>query len=284
MSLISEKTTHYPYAQTNIQLFNQLRDEGYATNDLVCVYKAYELARCLLTGLYFACGKSSLAHVVGTASILGRLNLPIEVVAAGLLHNIYRDGDFGYGSKNRMSATKRDQVRCVVGDTVEEYIPKYLATRWNLKSLLTIQDCLDNHEIIMRHVILMKLANELEHHLDLDILYFPDAQKRCQRINNIGPVMVDIAKNLGYLTLGEELIIAFERVALAEIPMELCGPKELKRVFVSAPQSYRKRLLLPFRQKLDHEGHRWRRRLGKILRPMAIDQRRAKKDPSLTRI
>jgi hypothetical protein len=40
----------HSYAQTNIQLFNQLRGKAYASADLVRIRKAYELAVQLFTG------------------------------------------------------------------------------------------------------------------------------------------------------------------------------------------------------------------------------------------
>ncbi len=87
----------HSYAQTNIQLFNQLRQDGYSDADLILVRNAYELAMVLFTGRFQPSGKSFIAHVVGTASILAWLRLPAPVVAAGLLHNVYENGDFGDG-------------------------------------------------------------------------------------------------------------------------------------------------------------------------------------------
>ena len=58
------------YAQTNIQLFNQLRRDGYSKTDLDLVRDAYELAMVLFSGRFQPSGKSFIAHVVGTASIL----------------------------------------------------------------------------------------------------------------------------------------------------------------------------------------------------------------------
>src|SRR5208282_2979363 len=79
----------HTYAQTNIQLINQLRGESYATSDLRVVVDSYELAALLLTGRFRASGKTFIAHLVGTASILGSLHAPAPLVAAGLLHAVY---------------------------------------------------------------------------------------------------------------------------------------------------------------------------------------------------
>ena len=63
-------------AQTNIQLFNQLRRDAYSDGDLNLVRHAYESAMVLFSGRFQPSGKSFIAHVVGTASILAWLRLP----------------------------------------------------------------------------------------------------------------------------------------------------------------------------------------------------------------
>src|SRR5205809_5329802 len=85
----------HAYAQTNIQLLNQLRAGGYATAELARIRDVYEFAMLLFTGRYQPCGKPFIDHLVGTASILAFLHRPVEVVAAGLIHAAYVYGDFG---------------------------------------------------------------------------------------------------------------------------------------------------------------------------------------------
>ena len=69
----------HSYARTNIQLFNQLRQEGYSNTDLRSVRDAYELAMVLFTGRFQPSGRPFVTHVVGTASILASLRLPAPV-------------------------------------------------------------------------------------------------------------------------------------------------------------------------------------------------------------
>ena len=84
-------------AQTNLQLYNQLRAQGYSQKELVIVHRAYEFLTTIYPGYFQADGKPFVAHTVGVASILAHLQLPAEFIAAGLLHNIYGNGDFGDG-------------------------------------------------------------------------------------------------------------------------------------------------------------------------------------------
>src|SRR5437867_665839 len=102
------------YAQTNIQLFNQLQREGYSNAELSLIRDAYELAMHLFTGFFIASGRTQIAHVVGAASILGSLHTPAEVVAAGLIHNVYETGDFGDGRRG-ISDARRQQIRQTIG-------------------------------------------------------------------------------------------------------------------------------------------------------------------------
>ena len=59
------------YAQTNIQLFDQLQHEGYTEDELNVIRDTYALATRLFTGLFRPSGKTFVAHAVGIASILG---------------------------------------------------------------------------------------------------------------------------------------------------------------------------------------------------------------------
>ena len=85
----------HAYAQTNVQLFNQLQSEGYSKKDRERVREAYEFAMRLFTSLFLPSGKTFIDHLVGTASILASLHMPVEIVAAGLIHAAYLHGDFG---------------------------------------------------------------------------------------------------------------------------------------------------------------------------------------------
>ncbi len=45
-----ERRSLYRYAQTNIQLYEQLIDAGYSDSDLICVRGGYDLAVRLFSG------------------------------------------------------------------------------------------------------------------------------------------------------------------------------------------------------------------------------------------
>ena len=123
-----------PYAQTNIQFFNQLRSLEYSAADLVLVRDSYELAMELFAGRFRPSGKPFLCHLVGTASILASLKVSPVLVAAGLLHAAYMQGNFG-AARGGMSRAKRRRVRSVVSDEVEKLVASYGKLLWSEKTV-----------------------------------------------------------------------------------------------------------------------------------------------------
>src|ERR1039458_7992320 len=116
-------------AQTNVQLYNQLREKGLPLDDLIVVHRAYELLTTLYPGYFQADGKPFVAHGVGVASILAELDQPTEIVAAGLLHNVYGNGDFGDGRAGGATGFRRRLVRQAVGERIEHLVAQFNGVR-----------------------------------------------------------------------------------------------------------------------------------------------------------
>lgn len=230
----------HQFAQTNIQLINQLCRDGYSTTDLSSVLNAYDLAIRLFTGRFRASGKTFIAHLVGTASILGSLHVSPKLVAAGLIHAVYMTGDFGDGNQG-ISEAKRENVRAVVGDEVENYVGKYTALRWSAESIHSIHEGLDGLAPVDRDVLLVRLANELEEYLDLGILYCGDRKRQqTDYVNDSGQLMMQMAQKLGFPSLVAELGRALKEVSVAELPALLRRTDAQNESFLLAPQSYQR--------------------------------------------
>ncbi|MBD1834961.1 hypothetical protein H6F61_20235 [Cyanobacteria bacterium FACHB-472] len=239
----------HSFAQTNIHLFNQLRSEGYSNTDITCIRDAYQLTIQVFTGAFRASGKTFIAHLVSTASILASLHVPVKVVAAGLLHATYTHGDLGDGSKG-ISDTRREQVKGAVSKEIEEYLARYAALSWNKETIPVIFQHFDTLDSIDRDILLVGLANELEEYLDLGILYCGNF-KHQQYINYESHLIVDLAQKLGFLPLAVQLKNSFKEVSSAQIPTELCNQNGQDVSFRIAPKSYQKQLLLTFRHLLN---------------------------------
>jgi Domain of unknown function (DUF6817) len=231
------------YAQTNIQLFNQMRSEGYPDQEVARMRDVYEFALRLFPGLYQPCGKPFIDHLIGTASILAFLHRPVEVVAAGLIHAAYLHGNFG-SFRRGISNAKREKVRQAVGKEIEEYIVRYTALRWTGKTISAIQDGFDALGPIDREVLLMRLANTLELYLDLGALCCCNAESYQQGIERHGALIRDMADRLGFPTLAAELARVFRETTTGGIPRELRNRSNQTRAYLIAPKSYRKRLPL----------------------------------------
>jgi (p)ppGpp synthase/HD superfamily hydrolase len=211
------------YAQTNIQLFNQLHcNQYYSDTDLESIVNAYSFAQKLFAGLVRGSGKPFMCHLVGTASILTSLNAPIQVVTAGLLHASYIYGQFATKEEDRIANAKR-QVSLTVGQQTEELIARYTQMKWNKYTIPQIGDRLKHFTDIEKQVLLIRLANELEDHLDNGVLYCGNAEQRRQYICSSLYLSIAMAQQLNYPQLAAALEQTFQETVTSQLPEILIG-------------------------------------------------------------
>lgn len=245
------------YAQTNIQLFNQLREGGVSKEKLEMIYRGYKLAMRLLTGRFRPSGKTFIAHVVGTASILHAAGASIEVVAAGLLHSAYDNGDFGsvFGSA---TAKRRAVVRGEVGPDVEDYIVRYANFEWSHRRFDAIIRALPQMEPRDREVVRMRLADKIEDHLDLGMMYCTSAPRQ-HSFQTRRDKMIEMAETLNDSHLADEWRrISAETLATEDLGVRF-APND--RSFTIPGASYRMRLPLAVVRFGTRVGSRLRKRL-----------------------
>ncbi|MEM9486929.1 MAG: DUF6817 domain-containing protein, partial [Cyanobacteria bacterium P01_F01_bin.116] len=200
----------HTYAQTNIQLYNQMECLGYSSSEIERITTGYRLAAELFTGQFRSSGKPFVNHLVGTASILVTLEQSLDVVIAGLLHAVYVQGDFGQ-NKPGISSAKTKQIQAAVGISVERYIAAYTVTKWPIRK--PVED-LDEFE---RSVLIMRLADTLEDHLDLGVLYSSQAKRKSagKHIEN----QIELAQKLNLLDIVDRLseIRSLEKSTVDEV-------------------------------------------------------------------
>jgi len=226
----------HPFAQTNIQLYNQLQCAAYPGSDPLVIHRAYALAVELFTSCFRGSGKPFLAHAVGTASILASLRLPATHVAAGLLHASYALGEFGTGWKG-MTEAKRTRLRKRVGQEVEDLVARYTLLEWNGQDIRDIHARIDAISPEERSVLVIRLANELEDHLDAGILYCRDAERRKDHLRSSLYLCVEMAERLGIPELASQLSQTFQQTLTASVPPSLRGPGHASHSV--APASHR---------------------------------------------
>lgn len=211
------------YAQTHPQLLNQLRDRGYGSSDLVTIDSAHTYARALFAGSYRASGKPFICHLVGTASVLASLHMPVTVVAAGLLHAAYTLGEFGAGWLG-ISDLKRAQVRQRMGSEIEDLVNRYTLHPWEVDTPAELEARLTKGDAIDREVVLIRLANEVDDHFDSGILYCRNAADRLVRVQHVRNPVVALARRLEQPALSHALETAFEQCLSARVTVQLPTP------------------------------------------------------------
>jgi len=131
---------------------------------------------------------------------------------------------------------------------VEDLVSRYTSLRWQADTIPKIHERLEALDSRERDVLLVRLANELEDHLDLGALYCADAARRRDRVSASLHLCVDMAKRLGFPKLASALAQAFTETLSADVPMAL--RRGDSGSFVVAPASY---------------GVRWPVRLRRLL-------------------
>ena len=226
------------YAQTNIQLYNQLCELGYSAADRERIHRGYALGMELFTGSFRGSGRPFLAHLVGTASVLAWLRAPIAVVTAGLLHSAYSHGEFGNYWRG-MSTEKRERVRAAVGEEAEDLVVRYTKLRWTAETVGTLADTAASMDDGDRQVLLIRLANEVDDHQDLGLLYGAEPDHRCEFIRTALHRCVGMAEQLGYPALATELARVLKETLTSDVPSALRGSKDESYLLAPASHSWR---------------------------------------------
>jgi len=227
-------------AQTNIQLYNQLRAAGRPLDELVSVHQAYEFLTTLYPGYFQADGKPFVAHSVGVASIVAWLDQPSDFVVVGLLHNVYGNADFGDGGEPGVTPKRALLVKEAVGEDVAGLLERFRELRIRDDTLPEIQRSLSERTETDRNLILVELADQLEKYVDLGLLYYGNDD--WVHGNKIGPQLVTLANDLGKPQLAEMLSSAFAEVAAAHVPAELRTSDGRRYLKLVVPRSCRRRL------------------------------------------
>jgi hypothetical protein len=200
----------FPVAQTNLQLYQQLRLMAYTDEDIAEIAKTYRLAVPMFTGLYRVSGKPFLSHLIGTAGILVSRRAPLALVQAGLLHAIYMNGDLGFQPGMRQSVRKRAHVRNLVGGEVEKLISEYDAMRWSPD---TIRNCRQQYAILsptQRDTVLIRLANVYEDFMDKGMCLENSTKGQMFRSADVQSDLLALCANCQWPALSLHLAEAFD--------------------------------------------------------------------------
>jgi len=181
---------------------NQALELGLAEESLVRLRAAHDVAEQMADGLYRAQGVPLLCHLVRTASIVLAERQPLPVVLASLLHAAYLLQEF---ERAGWRAPSRATLQQAIGEDAESLVSDYCRFPW------FSQACLENHLRGLdgyaereRNLLLIRLANELEDHLDRAMAYTP-AERAGRHAAAYGPQTIELAGRLGLPELATEL-------------------------------------------------------------------------------
>jgi (p)ppGpp synthase/HD superfamily hydrolase len=226
-------------AQTNLQLYNQLLRMNYSHGNLGDLRATYELARELFSGLFRPSGKTFIAHVIGTASILADCQVDIEIVKAGLMHAAYAGGDFGDGKKG-VSGFKREQLVKTIGRRAEEIVRAYSLLQWPPEHANEYRSLVFS-DPTTRNAALVRLANELEEYIDLGVCYCNErARKRSALDQSLQNALMDMARNFDYPDLVIAVADAFQSASCAKVPDVARSQQLSGKSILIPPRTYQK--------------------------------------------
>ena len=252
-------------AQTNLQLYEQLMELSWEPADLAGVRDAYELACALFSGRYRPSGKTFVAHVVGTASCVAAVDGRPTLVKAGLLHAAYEQGDFGLRDSRER---RRDVVRSAIGTDAEAIVSTYTALPWHPASIEDLRSYLSDQTALIRDVLVIRLANEVDEHLDGGARV-ADRNGGSLYRDDVVDAMTALAVELGYPDLARLLERVRAKGDEPSIPGELRST--LSASVLRPPASYR-----PALRRSGHSAWRWlRRELARIPGARALYRRLA---------
>ena len=198
------------FALTYPQLINQAialeKEESYC----VRLRSAYELAVRSFDGFYRAQGIPFICHLTRTASIILAEGQPVETAMTALLHSAYMFGN--------VTPSRKKELLREVGGEVETLVRGYGKLSWREPEALENHlSCLSSYSDSTRQLLCIRLANELEDHLDFNMVYRGSFPYR-EWIEGRGKLIVELARRIGSPALVKELEQEFEATLACRLP------------------------------------------------------------------
>lgn len=162
------------FALTYPQLMSQAIDRGLDRESLLTLRRSFDFTLPLADGIYRAQGVPLLDHLVRCASITLANGLPVHVAAASLMHAVFFLNCFAGSRRRRARRADRAQLRREVGSDVEQLIDRYAQVSWfSVDAVREHTARVGGYPSEQRHVLAMRLADELEDHLDDAMSFAP---------------------------------------------------------------------------------------------------------------
>ena len=243
-------------ATVNTRLFAQLLEQGRPEAELQSIRQAYELTAELYSAAYQADGRPFTAHVVSVASILALIGMPSNIVAAGLVHNVYGNGDFGDGRHSGVTPERRRRVREAVGDDVEDCVHRFRELRLT-DDLAPLKARIGSLSERDRMIVAIEFADLLDKYADLSVLYFGDGRWVTRYVDANESDLLEIGYALNQPVLTDALRCSIARVRSHSVPDALRSPADRKYLYTVVPPSLTERPRLKW-QRVVKRSAPWR--------------------------
>jgi uronate dehydrogenase len=206
------------FALTYPQLVRQAIAAGLDERDLRDLRDLFETAQHYFDGLYRAGGQPFICHMVRTASIILAEGQPLPLVEAALVHATYDAHRYDHSTRAWPGPRLRRWLRREVGSEVEEIVWTFHEVDWERIGAPELQlRELHRAPDVLRSALTLRVANDLENHMDLALVY-RTGQHFKQRIESNGSAIVQVARELGMTTLADELSTVFRESLEETLP------------------------------------------------------------------
>jgi (p)ppGpp synthase/HD superfamily hydrolase len=206
------------FALTYPQLMSQAIAAGVDAKALAELRAGYELAEQVADGIYRPQGQPFVCHLVRTASIVLAERQPLPVVLAALLHAAY----------SLRHSAPRGWLRAAAGAEVEALVFAYEQLPWNSAARIARHvDDFGGYDETTRRVVVVRIANELEDHLDRSAAFASEDLARGRQERRDG--CIALARAACSPALVRELEEAFDGQLAPPLPAA---------VVIGRPQAY----------------------------------------------
>ena len=202
--------------QTNLQLYALLLRRGWAADDLQSMAKAYDLALSLFACQVRPSGKPFICHLVGSAGAAAVASDEPDVSVASLLHAAYDFARWGDGLEGP-AASRRQQLRTVIGDNAETLVFRYSTLGWEVEAVNELLARASSLPELDRSVVLMRLANEADDMADLGLRLSTKGDEPLHQPHAVA-AQVALARALQLDYLADLLQAALRENEMAEVP------------------------------------------------------------------
>lgn len=213
------------FAVTYPQLVRQAIAAGLDEQDLRELRDVFSTAQRSFDGLYRSGGQPFICHTVRTASILLAEGQPLLLVKAALMHPTYDAYRYEHSTRAWPGRRMRRRIRRDVGDDVEAIVWSFHEVSWEGIGAPELQlRELERASTALRSALALRVANDLENHMDLALIYRTDRRFK-QRIESDAPAIVRVARELGMATLADELTSVFRETLEETLPAAVRGDR-----------------------------------------------------------